>query len=220
MPIPTTPSPAFCRRLHRDEVFELVLDAIVSGELAEGERLRDTELEEWLGVSRTPIRMALARLEDLSLIETVPKRYTRVSHARPWLVRPLLPTLCSLVLLALVEAVADDETRVAVAAVLRQAGAEAPAGDEARVVAPSAPPVVEALASAARTMAAASSNGRLEGMVVHFGVALLFHARFVGDDLDEAGLTEGLSSLAVALERADVEAARAAVERIASSAGQ
>jgi DNA-binding FadR family transcriptional regulator len=236
MPIPTTPSPALCRRLHRDEVFELVLDAIVSGELAEGERLRDTELEDWLGVSRTPIRMALARLEDLSLIETVPKRYTRVSLARPWLVRPLLPTLCSLVTLALAETLADDETRVAVAAMLRRpttrassagpAAAVAPGSDaaeaaeEARVASPTVPPVVEALVSAARAMAAASSNGRLEGVVVHFGVALLFHARFAGDDLDEARLATGLSSLGAALEAADLEAARTAVETIASSARQ
>jgi DNA-binding GntR family transcriptional regulator len=244
MPIPTTPSPALCRRLHRDEVFELVLDAIVSGELAEGERLRDTELEDWLGVSRTPIRMALARLEDLSLIETVPKKYTRVSIARPWLVRPLLPTLCSLVALALAETLADDETRVAVAAMLRRsstrassagpaaavapagAAAAAPAGaaadvaEEARVASPTVPPVVEALVSAARAMAAASTNGRLEGVVVHFGVAMLFHARFVGDDLDEARLGEGLSSLGAALEAADLEAARTAVETIASSACQ
>jgi hypothetical protein len=138
--------------------------------------------------------------------------------------------------LALAETLADDETRVAVAAMLRRpttrassagpAAAVAPGGDaaeaaeEARVASPTVPPVVEALVSAARAMAAASSNGRLEGVVVHFGVALLFHARFAGDDLDEARLATGLSSLGAALEAADLEAARTAVETIASSARQ
>lgn len=214
MPIPTTPSPTLCRRLHRDEVFELVLEAIVSGQLGEGERLHDTDLEDWLGVSRTPIRMALARLEDLSLVETVPKRYTRVSTARPWLVRPLLSTLCSLADLALAEAIADDAARVAVATAL---GGPLPVDEEARVASPTAPPVIEALVSAAESMATASSNRRLAQLMGHFGPTVLFHARFIGDDLDEAGLSAALAALRAAVARADLGASRVALAEIASA---
>jgi len=42
---------------------------ILNGELAPGERLVETSLVERLGVSRTPIRAALARLADEGLIE-------------------------------------------------------------------------------------------------------------------------------------------------------
>jgi DNA-binding GntR family transcriptional regulator len=54
----------------RDYAYRELRDAIVSGELAPGERLRDPELEAWLGVSRTPIREAIARLEVAGLVQT------------------------------------------------------------------------------------------------------------------------------------------------------
>jgi DNA-binding GntR family transcriptional regulator len=53
--------------------------AILDGTLAPGERLRDTELCTWLGLSKTPVREALARLEEDGLVETEPQRYTRVA---------------------------------------------------------------------------------------------------------------------------------------------
>ena len=40
-----------------------LLNRIIRGEIAPGERLRDSELAEELGVSRTPVREALLRLE-------------------------------------------------------------------------------------------------------------------------------------------------------------
>ena len=57
-------------------------DAILDGTLEPGEQLRDAELAEWLGLSRTPIREALARLEEYGLVETAPNRYTRVAPLR------------------------------------------------------------------------------------------------------------------------------------------
>lgn len=44
-----------------------------------GTQLRDKELAEQLGVSRTPIREALLRLEDEGLVKTKPNRSTVVS---------------------------------------------------------------------------------------------------------------------------------------------
>ncbi len=64
----------------RDLVYERVRDAIVSGQLEPGEVLREPELREWLGVSGTPIRQALAKLEEAGLVETVANRYTRVTQ--------------------------------------------------------------------------------------------------------------------------------------------
>lgn len=67
----------------RDSVFVRIRDAIIDGTLEPGERLVDGELSGWLGVSRTPIREALARLEAAGLVETKPGRYTIVSPIHP-----------------------------------------------------------------------------------------------------------------------------------------
>jgi DNA-binding GntR family transcriptional regulator len=67
------------RRLLRDTAYDALCDAIVDGTLRPGEHLHDAELCEWLGLSRTPVRGALARLEDEKLVETAAQRFTRVA---------------------------------------------------------------------------------------------------------------------------------------------
>jgi DNA-binding GntR family transcriptional regulator len=67
------------RSLLREDAYRAIRDAIVDGTLAPGERLNDADLVEWLGVSRTPVREALARLEHAGLVRTKPGRYTIVS---------------------------------------------------------------------------------------------------------------------------------------------
>jgi DNA-binding GntR family transcriptional regulator len=78
MPVPSKPT-ATRRQLLRDDAFTAIRAAIVDGTLEPGERLVDAELGEWLGVSRTPIREALARLDAAGLVETQPGRFTIVS---------------------------------------------------------------------------------------------------------------------------------------------
>src|SRR5690554_704129 len=78
MPVPAQHS-VHRRSLLRDNVYESLRDAIVNGTLAPGERLRDTELEQWLGVSRTPIREALLRLERAGLVVAQPGKATLVA---------------------------------------------------------------------------------------------------------------------------------------------
>lgn len=67
------------RPLLRDNVFETLKDAIVDGTFAPGEKLKDTELEQWLGVSRTPIREALLRLERAGLVIVLKSKATIVA---------------------------------------------------------------------------------------------------------------------------------------------
>lgn len=62
-----------------DEVYALLGEAILDGRLPAGEKLRDHDLAERLGVSRTPVREALQRLQRAGLVEVAPNRYTRVS---------------------------------------------------------------------------------------------------------------------------------------------
>ncbi len=82
MPIPTD-SPAPQRSLLRDDVYRSIRDAIVRGQLAPGEQLRDQELGAWLQVSRTPVREALQRLAQAGLVVAEPGRMTRVAPEDP-----------------------------------------------------------------------------------------------------------------------------------------
>jgi DNA-binding GntR family transcriptional regulator len=66
-----------------DEVYAHLGEAILDGRLAPGEQLRDHELAERLGVSRTPVREALQRLARVGLVDVAPNRYTRVSQPNP-----------------------------------------------------------------------------------------------------------------------------------------
>jgi DNA-binding GntR family transcriptional regulator len=78
MPVPTSRG-LVARSLLRDDAYTALRDAIVDGTLTPGERLNDAELSRWLGVSRTPIREAISRLERAGLVQTKPGRYTIVS---------------------------------------------------------------------------------------------------------------------------------------------
>lgn len=62
-----------------DEVYACIGEAILDGRLEPGERLRDVALAAQLGISRTPVREALQRLERFGLVEVAAGRYTRVS---------------------------------------------------------------------------------------------------------------------------------------------
>jgi DNA-binding GntR family transcriptional regulator len=67
------------RSLVREEIYRLLHEWIVNGTLQPDEQMRDVELAEMLGVSRTPVREALRRLEDEGLVLTARNRWTRVA---------------------------------------------------------------------------------------------------------------------------------------------
>lgn len=79
MPVPKSTVESSPRKLLRDVVLEKMLAAIQDGTLQAGERLNDDELVSWLGVSRTPIREAIAKLVDHGLVEMEANRYTRIA---------------------------------------------------------------------------------------------------------------------------------------------
>lgn len=101
MPLASSPVP---RRLLRDDVHDRLRDALVSGDLAPGEQLRDGELAEQLGVSRTPVREALLRLERAGLVATVPGRSTVVTTPDPRTVREASAVVAAMHELAVREA--------------------------------------------------------------------------------------------------------------------
>jgi len=66
------------RRRLVDEATQTLRDAILGGRLPAGARLRQTHLAERLGISRTPIREALGRLQQEGLVELLPRAGVRV----------------------------------------------------------------------------------------------------------------------------------------------
>jgi len=83
-PLVATPIQRVDRRLLRNDVFELLLERILTGDFEPGMRLKDGDLTDWLHVSRTPVREALGRLEHVGLVFTAPNRYTIVAPLVPW----------------------------------------------------------------------------------------------------------------------------------------
>ena len=74
----TTGLPNFTRPNIRDEVYEVLKESILDKQFALGERLNLSELEEQMGISRTPLKEALNRLALEGLVEIQPRRGTFV----------------------------------------------------------------------------------------------------------------------------------------------
>jgi len=61
-------------RTLRAEVVDMIRDAIVTGQLKPGERLKESALARQMSVSRSPIREALRQLEQEGLIVSIPNQ--------------------------------------------------------------------------------------------------------------------------------------------------
>ena len=81
------PLPATVRRLDREPSREIIYrqlkESILDLTLQPLEVLRDADLARQLGVSRTPVREALRKLEDEGFIESHRNQWTRVSAVVP-----------------------------------------------------------------------------------------------------------------------------------------
>ena len=58
----------------RELVFESLREAIISGKLGPGERLMEIQMAEEMGVSRTPVREAIRKLELEGLVVMIPRK--------------------------------------------------------------------------------------------------------------------------------------------------
>ena len=63
----------------RDVVFNTLRQAIITGEFAPGERLMEISLANRLGVSRTPVREAIRKLELEGLVIMIPRKGAQVA---------------------------------------------------------------------------------------------------------------------------------------------
>ena len=68
---PSTTPPAAARRSRADEVYEQLKRDVAEFKLVSGDRFTENELCERLGVSRTPVRQALFRLQQEGYVEVL-----------------------------------------------------------------------------------------------------------------------------------------------------
>lgn len=84
----------------RDVVFNTLREAILKGDLIPGERLMENTLAEKMGVSRTPIREAIRKLELEGLVTMVPRKGAEVAKITEKDIRDLLEVRATLEALA------------------------------------------------------------------------------------------------------------------------
>lgn len=85
----------------RDVVFNTLRQSILTGELRPGERLMEIHLADKLGVSRTPIREAIRKLELEGLVTMIPRRGAEVAQITEKDLRNVLEVRRALDVLAL-----------------------------------------------------------------------------------------------------------------------
>lgn len=85
----------------RDVVFNTLRNAILTGELSPGERLMEIKLADKLGVSRTPIREAIRKLELEGLVVNTPRKGAEVANISAEDLRDVLEVRRSLEVLAI-----------------------------------------------------------------------------------------------------------------------
>ncbi len=84
----------------RDVVFNTLREAILKGDLEPGERLMEIALANRLGVSRTPIREAIRKLELEGLVVMIPRRGAQVASITKKDLQDVLEVRSSLEVLA------------------------------------------------------------------------------------------------------------------------
>jgi DNA-binding GntR family transcriptional regulator len=87
---------AVARTVLREQVKELVLERILSGEYGPGSRIVETRIAQELGTSQAPVREALRDLELLRLVESEPFRGARVRDVSPEEMAEIYPVRAAL----------------------------------------------------------------------------------------------------------------------------
>ncbi|MDY3005887.1 GntR family transcriptional regulator [Anaerococcus sp. AGMB00486] len=89
------------RKFIKDEAYDIISEQIIRGELMPKTRLRINDLSKDLGISRTPVREALLKLEDEGLVMTKANRWTMVAPINIKETLDIYPIISSLECLSL-----------------------------------------------------------------------------------------------------------------------
>ncbi|MCI9074761.1 MAG: GntR family transcriptional regulator [Dorea sp.] len=106
----------------RDVVFHTLRQAILKGDLKPGERLMEIQLAKKLGVSRTPIREAIRKLELEGLVLMIPRKGAEVAEITEKNLRDVLEVRGALEKLA-VQLACDQITKAQIHELREAAGA-------------------------------------------------------------------------------------------------
>lgn len=112
----------------RDVVFETLRDAIITQVLKPGERLMEIQLADEMGVSRTPVREAIRKLELEGLVVMVPRKGAYVAGVSMKDIHEVYEVRAALEMLAVTlaaERITDEELDALERQVLRESEAEA-----------------------------------------------------------------------------------------------
>ncbi len=71
------------RRKLSEQVYDIIKRMILSGELMPGQKIPEESIAASLNVSRTPIREALQKLQQVGIVEIVPRSYAKVVQLNP-----------------------------------------------------------------------------------------------------------------------------------------
>jgi DNA-binding GntR family transcriptional regulator len=208
MPLPDAVDTAGSTRrtFLREHAFDTIYRAIYDGTLEPGEQLREDQLMSWLGMSKSPIRAALIRLQQYGLVDMSAGRATTVAAIDPertnramllsgwlntWALERVSGHLDADALRALSDAAADLDSAYADAAPARMAEA------------------VEVFFS---VITSAGGNTVLAEQVEQISTEL---ARFLQPEesgVDPAAMVRDVNAVEAALQRGDAAAARAALD--------
>ena len=120
----------------RDVVFETLRDAIIKQVLKPGERLMEIQLADEMGVSRTPVREAIRKLELEGLVVMVPRKGAYVAGVSMKDIHEVYEVRAALEMLAVslaAERITDEELDALERQVLRESEAEANADEHSLV---------------------------------------------------------------------------------------
>jgi DNA-binding GntR family transcriptional regulator len=71
------------RRKLSEQAFDLIKKMILSRQIKPGERIPEEKVSASLGISRTPVREALQKLQQSGLVHIVPRSYASVAELNP-----------------------------------------------------------------------------------------------------------------------------------------
>ena len=120
----------------RELVFEALREAIITGALKPGERLMEVQLADELGVSRTPVREAIRKLEHEGFVVMIPRKGAYVADISLKDVAEIFDVRTALEALAaqLAAERATDEDLERVERILVEYGECVESGDTARLI--------------------------------------------------------------------------------------
>lgn len=191
----------------RDVVFNTLRHAILKGELEPGERLMEIALAQKLGVSRTPIREAIRKLELEGLVVMVPRKGAEVADITEKDLRDVLEVRTALeelsIELAMKNMTDEDYENLKNAS---KSFAKDSEGDDLIKIA-------EADVAFHEVIYMATGNKRLIQMINNLREQMYrYRLEYIKDKSTHARLVEEHERIIEAMQKQDVNAAKAAIK--------